>query len=49
MLLTIGGVMIALWLVGCLVLKGASGLIHELIPFAVGAYILHLFRENRTA
>ncbi len=48
MLLTIAAILIVLWLLGVIAFKVASGLIHLLILLAVIAFVLHLFRANKT-
>ena len=49
MFLTIGGVLVVMWLLGFLAFHIAGGLIHLLLILAVAAFIWHFVSARRAA
>lgn len=49
MLMTIAAVLLVLWLLGFVVFKVASGLIHILIVLAVVVFVINLIKGRRAA
>lgn len=49
MLMTIAAILIVLWLLGFVVFKVSSALIHLLIVVAVVVFVVNLIRGNRAA